>query len=70
MIAICLFGFRRRIERRWAGCVKSLTRLRSQIVVATERILQRMFNKDGSLIPVPVRTVVDRRRLDQCRSHD
>jgi hypothetical protein len=33
--------------------------------------LQRVFNSnEGSLIPVTVRTVVDRRRLDQCRSHD
>jgi len=38
------------------------------MAVATERTLQRMFNKDGSLIPVPVRTVVGRRRLNQ--SHD
>jgi hypothetical protein len=71
MNAIYLFSFRRRIERQWAERIKFLTQLRGQIVVATERTLQRVFNNnEGSLIPVTVRTVVDRRRPDQCRSHD
>ena len=55
-------SFPRRIERK-----KSLRQIRSQIVVAVERTLQRVFNYDGSLIPIPVRTVVARRRLDRCR---
>ncbi len=70
MNAIYLFGFRRSIERQWAERIKSLRQLCGQIVVATERTLQHAFNNEGSLIPVPVRTVVDRRRLDQCRSRD
>ena len=71
MIAVYLFSFRRRIERQWAERFKLLRQLRGHIVVATERTLQRVFNNnEGSLIPVTVRTVVDRRRLDQCRSHD
>ena len=48
-----------RIERQWAECISSLRRIRSQIVAATELTLQRSFNKDGSLIPVPVRIVAD-----------
>jgi hypothetical protein len=55
-------SFHRRIERK-----KSLRQIHSQIVVAVERTLQRVFKYDGSLIPIPVRTVVDRRRLDRCR---
>ena len=71
MNAIFLFGYRRRIEQQWAERIKLLRKLSGQIVVATERTLQRVFNNnEGSLIPVTVRTVVDRRRLDQCRSHD
>lgn len=48
---------RRHIERWWV-----------EIVVATERVLQRMFYRDGSLIPIPVRAIVDRRRPDRRRS--
>ena len=54
-------GFHRRIER------KTLRTIHGQIVVAVERTLHRVFKYDGSLIPITVRTVVDLRRLDQCR---
>ena len=71
MNAIYSLSFHRRIERQWAERIKSLRQVRGQIVVATERTLQRVFNNnEGSLIPVTIRTVVDRRRLDQCRSRD
>jgi hypothetical protein len=60
----------RRIERQWAERIKSLRQIHGQIAVATERTLQHVFNNNGSLIPVPVRTVVDRRRLDQSRPRD
>ena len=70
MNAIYLFSFCRRIERQWAERFKLLRELRVQIVVATERTLQRVFNNEGLLIRIPVGTVVERRRLDQCRSHD
>lgn len=63
-------SFLRRIERQWVERIQSLGQIRGQIVVATGRTLQRVFNDGGSLIPIPVRTVVDRRRLDQCRSRD
>lgn len=63
-------SFHRRIERRWAERIKSLKQIRGQIVVATERTLQRMFNRDGSLIPIPVRAVAVRQRLDRNRSRD
>ena len=63
-------SFHRRIERRWTERIASLRQIRGQIVVATERTFQRMFNRDGSLIPIPVRAVAGRRRLDRCRSRD
>jgi hypothetical protein len=63
-------SFHRRIERQWAERMKSLKQIHGQIVVAAERTLQRVFNNDGSLVPVPVRTVVDRRRLDRRRPRD
>jgi len=59
----------RGIGRQWAERIKSLRQIGGQIVVATERTLQHVFNNDGSLIPVAVRTVVDR-RLDQSRPRD
>jgi hypothetical protein len=40
-----------RIERQWAERIKSARQLHGQIVVATERTLQSLFNNDGSLIP-------------------
>lgn len=62
-------SFHHRIERQWAERIKSLRRIRGQIVVATELTLQRAFD-DGSLIPVRIRTVANQRRRNQCRSHD
>jgi hypothetical protein len=62
--------FHRRIERQRGERMKSLRQIYGQVIVAIERALQRVFNKDGSLIPIPVRTVVDRRRLDRYRSRD
>ena len=56
-----------RIERQWAERFKSLS---GRIVVATERTLQRLFNNEGSLLPVPVRTVVGWRRIDKSHRHD
>jgi hypothetical protein len=56
----------RRIERQWAERFKSLN---GRIVVATERTLQRLFNNEGSLLPVPVR-VVGRRRIDRSQPRD
>jgi hypothetical protein len=41
-----------------------------QIAVAAERALQRALGTGGSLIPIPIRTVVNPRRLDQRRSRD
>jgi hypothetical protein len=61
---------RRRIERRWAERIRLLRQIRGQIVVETARALQRAFNNKGPLILIPIRTVVDRRRLDQCQPRD
>lgn len=55
-------NFQPRTERRWAE-------RSGQIVAAIERTLQRLFNRDGSLIPIPVKAAVDRRRVDR-RSRD
>ena len=60
----------RRIERQWAERIKSLGQIRGQVVTATDRTLQRVFNYKSSLIPIPVRTVAERRRLDQYRPRD
>jgi len=57
----------RRIEQQWAERFKSLS---GRIVVATGRTLQRAFNNEGSLLPVPVRTVVSRQRIDQSQTRD
>jgi hypothetical protein len=57
-------------ERRWVERIKSLKQIRGLVVAATERTLQRAFSNDGSLIPVPVRTVADRRQLDRRRPRD
>ena len=64
MSAIYPLSVHRRIERQWAERTNSLRQIRGQGVVGTERTLQRVFNNDGSLIPVPVTAVVDRRQLD------
>jgi hypothetical protein len=66
MNAIYPLSVHRRIERH----IKSLKQIYGQFFVATERMLQRAFKNDSLLIPVAVRTVVDRRRLDQFRPRD
>jgi hypothetical protein len=60
----------RRIERPLVESIKSLRQIHGRIVVAVERELGRLLGNEGSLIPIPVRTVVDQRRLDQRRSRD
>ena len=67
MSAIYPLSVHRRIERQWAERVNSLRQIHGQIVVGTERTLQPVFD---SLIPVPVRAIVDRRQLDQSRPRD
>jgi hypothetical protein len=68
MSAIYPLSVHRRIERQWADRINSLRQIHGQVVVGTERTLQRVFNNDGSLIPVPVTAVVD--QLDQSRPRD
>ncbi len=63
-------SFRLRIERQWDECINSLRRIPGQIVAASELTLHRAFNNHDSLIPVPVRAVVDQRRRDKFRLHD
>jgi len=53
----------RRIERQWIERIKSLRQ-------GHARILQYLSGKRDSLIPIPVKAIVDRRRFDQYRSHD
>jgi hypothetical protein len=65
--AIYPLSFHRRIERQWAERIKSVRRMGGQVGLAAKRTLQSAINHDGSLILVPVRTVVDRRRWDQFR---
>ena len=67
MSAIYSLDFHRRIERQWAERIKLLRRVGGQAIVATKRMLQSAINGNVSLIPVPVRTVVDRRRCGQSR---
>jgi hypothetical protein len=62
--------FRRRIERQSAEQLRSLKKIHRRVVVAAERVLQRLFDNDRSLIPVPVRAVANRRRFDRSRSGD
>jgi hypothetical protein len=69
MSAKYLLSFLRRIERQWATHIKSPRQILGQIVVATERMLQPVINNESSLIPIPVRTVEDR-RLDRSRPRD
>jgi hypothetical protein len=58
----------RRMERQRVECTRSLRRFADLILAATERSLKRAFNRDGSLLPVPVRT--DQRRFRRYRPHD
>jgi hypothetical protein len=61
------YPLHRRVERQWAERFKSLS---GRIAVATEQTLQRVLDNKGLLIPVPVRTVVGRRRIDQSKPRD
>jgi hypothetical protein len=70
MSAIYPLSVHRRIERQWAERINSLRQIHGQIVVGTERTLQRVFNNKGSLISIPVRAIVDRGQLDQSRPRD
>src|SRR5450755_1407083 len=70
MSAVYPLSFHRRVERQWAGRINSLRQIHGQIVIGTERTLQRVFNNDCSLILVSIRAVADRRQLDQSRPHD
>jgi hypothetical protein len=70
MTAIHPLSIHRCIERQWAERINSLRQIRGQIVVGTERALQRVFNNDDSLIPVTIRAIVDRRQIDQSRPRD
>jgi hypothetical protein len=70
MSTIYPLSVHRRIEQQWAERINSLRQIHGQIVVGTERTLQRAFNNDDSMIPVPVRVIVERRQLDQFRPRD
>jgi hypothetical protein len=67
MSAIYPLSVHRRIERRWAERINSLRQIHGHIVVGTERTLQRVFNNDNSMRPVPVRAIVGRQQLDHSR---
>ena len=69
MSAIYPLSVHRRFERQWAESVNSQRQIHRQIVVGTERTLQRVFNNE-SMDAVPVRAIVDRRQLDQSRPRD
>jgi hypothetical protein len=60
----------RRVEWQWAEGIKSLGQILGKIVVETKRALQRVFAHDDVLIPIPVRVIADRRRLDPYRRRD
>jgi hypothetical protein len=70
MSAIYPLSIHRRIERQWAERINSLRQTRGQIVAGAEIASQRVFSKDDSVIPVPVRTIADRQQLDQSRPRD
>jgi hypothetical protein len=65
MSAIFPLSVHRRVERKWAERMKSLKQIRADIVDVAERTLRRTFGTESLLIPVAVRTVVERRRLDR-----
>jgi hypothetical protein len=70
MRAEYLLSLHRRVERGWAGCMKSLEQIRDQVVGATEHALQWMFGRDGSSIPIPVPVIAGRLQLYRRRSRD
>jgi hypothetical protein len=49
---------------------KSVRRIYGQIVAAAGRTLQRLFDNHGQRIPIPVRAITGRRRLDRRPSRD
>ena len=51
----------RRTDSRQVKRIQSLRQIRDQIVVSIARTLHRIFNRDGALIPIPVKAVADRR---------
>jgi hypothetical protein len=59
----------RRAELSLVERIQSLRQIHGRIVVAVERELRRLLSNEGSLIPIPIR-VVDQRRLDRRRSRD
>jgi hypothetical protein len=70
MSAILPRSFHRRVGRQLAERINALKQTRGRIVAATERAVQRLFGNEGSLVPIPVRASVRRRRPDPSRSHD
>lgn len=48
-------SLRYRTENLQVERIRSLREMRDQIVVAIERTLQRIFNRHGALIPIPVK---------------
>jgi hypothetical protein len=70
MSAIYPLSVHRRIERQWAERISSQRQIHGQIVIGTERTLQRVFNNEDSLVAVPVRAIVDRRKFAQSRARD
>jgi hypothetical protein len=56
----------RRIERQWVKKAKSLEKMFGKIAA----VIERTSDRDGVLIPVPVRAVVNRRRLDRSQQRD
>jgi hypothetical protein len=69
MSAIYPLNIHRRIELQWAARIKALSQIRSQFVVATTRTLKHVVEYDGSLLPVAVRTV-DQRKINRPRPRD
>jgi hypothetical protein len=49
---------------------ESVRRIYGQIVAVAGRTLQRLFDNHGPLIPIPVRAIAGRRRLDRRPSRD
>ena len=68
MSAVYPLSIHRRVERQWAERINSLRQIRGLVTTATT--LQHIFNNDGSLIPVQMRAVVDRRQLNRSRPSD
>jgi len=73
-IEISVYVIKRRTRERVSEVdlmtSKYLLSFLRQLAAAAERALQRAFGSGGSLIPIPIRTVVNQRRLDQRRSRD